>query len=78
MLSFVMNESALAQEAKAWLWHHRFRHLSFADAAKLGLGFTKAPKFECAICDKKGSKEEHFTANHSFFLILNRLSTKSV
>ena len=60
VLSFVMNESALTQDAKAWLWHHRFGHLNFADAAKLGLGFTKAPNCDCAICDQKGFKRAPF------------------
>ena len=56
VLSFVMNESALTQDARAWPWHYRFGHLAFRDVAKLGLGFTKAPNCDCAICDKKGFK----------------------
>jgi hypothetical protein len=60
VLSFVMNESALTLDAKAWLWHHQLGHLSFAAAAKLGLGFTKVPNFECAICNKATFKRGPF------------------
>ena len=60
VLSFVMNESALTQEARAWLWHHRLGHFPLQEASKLGLGLTETPNCECAICDKKGVKRGPF------------------
>ena len=66
VLSFVMNESALTQEARTWLWHHRLGHFPFRDASKLGLGLTKTPNCECVICDQKGFKRGPFPRKPEF------------